>query len=169
MADSSIGNALARDVMTNAIVCAHPQQPLAELELLLIEHRISGAPVVDGGRLVGVISRSDLARVEVLMEALDGFVSDQQRWGTQADGFQHANKPEYHGFRQRLENLQVKDAMHDQIVTCQEDTPVLKIASDMVQHHIHRIIVVRDERPVGVISSLDIVRLMVGEQAESTA
>lgn len=161
-----IQTTLARDVMTKTLVCAHPEQPLGELELVLIEHRISGAPVVDHGRLVGVISRSDIARVEVLMESLDGLVSDQMRWDAQADGFQHPIRPAYHGFRGRLENLAVRDAMHDQVITCRPDAPVGEIAAEMIRHHIHRVIVIEADQPVGVISSLDIVRLVAAPHSQ---
>lgn len=161
--------ALAQDIMTKTLVCAHPEQPLGELELVLIEHRISGAPVVDHGRLVGVISRSDIARVEVLMESLDGLVSDQMRWDAQADGFQHPVRPAYHGFRGRLENLAVRDAMHDQVITCQPTTAVPEVAAEMVRHHVHRVIVVDGDQAVGVISSLDIVRLVAAAQPQHAA
>ncbi len=60
MTTPTIQAVLAGDVMTKALFTAHPDQPLAELELQLIEHRIGGAPVVDQGQLVGVISRSDI-------------------------------------------------------------------------------------------------------------
>jgi CBS domain-containing protein len=167
MADLTAQGMVAKDVMTQALVCARPEQPLAELELLLIEHRISGAPVVEQGRLVGVISRSDIARVEVLVESLDGLVSDQMRWDAQADGFQHPPKPAYHGFRRRLENLAVKDAMHDQVVTCRPDASVVEIAAEMVRHHIHRVIVVEGDRPVGIVSSLDIVKLVAAQPRQN--
>ena len=167
MADLIAQGIVAKDLMTQALVCAHPEQPLAELELLLIEHRISGVPVVEQGRLVGVISRSDIARVEVLVESLDGLVTDQMRWDAQADGFQHPAKPAYHGFRGRLENLAVKDAMHDQVVTCRSDASVVEIAADMVRHHIHRVIVVEGDHPVGVVSSLDIVKLVAAHSQQT--
>lgn len=168
MSAKDIQNTLAQDIMTKTLVSAHPEQPLGELELSLIEHRISGAPVVDHGRLVGVISRSDIARVEVLMESLDGLVSDQMRWDAQADGFQHPVRPAYHGFRGRLENLAVRDAMHDQVITCQPHTPAGEIAAEMIRHHIHRVIVVEADQPVGVISSLDIVRLVAAAHPQPT-
>ena len=55
-------------------------------------------------------------------------------------------------------DLKVKDAMHDQPVTCGKHTPVNEVAETMVRLHIHRIIVVEDQRPVGIISSLDLVQ-----------
>lgn len=52
---------LARDIMTRDVVTVMPDMPLDEAGALLVDHRIHGAPVVDGtGRLVGMISMMDL-------------------------------------------------------------------------------------------------------------
>ena len=158
----------AGQIMIKALICVGPQQCLRELELLLIEHRIGGVPVVDEGRLVGVVSRSDIARVQVLMNSLDGQVTDELRWDDQADGFQHNERAEFQGFRQILDRLKVKDAMHDQVVTCTPATLVAEVAESMVRQHTHRVIVVEGDRPVGIISSLDLVSLLVQPASDST-
>ena len=50
------------DVMTPAVVTLLPRTPLGEAAALLADARITGAPVVTaGGRLLGMLSRSDLA------------------------------------------------------------------------------------------------------------
>ena len=59
--------------------------------------------------------------------------------------------------------LKVKDVMRTQVITCQLTTPIDKVAKTLIQHRIHRIIVVDSDRPVGIITSLDLVRLLVGE------
>jgi CBS domain-containing protein len=151
---------VAADIMTKSLITTRPDEDLKVAERLLIDHRVSGVPVVDEGNLVGVLSRSDIARVEVLMESLDGVVSERQNWDEQADGFQHAARPEFHDFRQRIEKLKVRDAMHDQVVTCAPSTPVQEVAAEMVRHHIHRVIVVDGRHPVGIVSSLDLARLV---------
>lgn len=52
-----------RDVMSVAVVAIAPQSGIREIAQLFLEHRIGGAPVVDGsGRLLGVVSASDLLR-----------------------------------------------------------------------------------------------------------
>ena len=152
----------AEEIMTRMLISATSGQSLAEADALLIEHRIGGVPVVDDGRLVGVLSRGDIARIQVLMNSLDGQVTDQLAWPDQADGFQHANGSEFHGFQQMIGDLKVKDAMHDQPITCARDTPVNEVAEAMIRRHIHRVIVVDDDRPVGIISSLDLVKLLAG-------
>ncbi len=155
--------AVAADIMTRSLVTTRPDENLKDAEELLIEHRISGLPVVEGTSLVGVLSRSDIARVEVLMKSLDGLVWDRLNWEIQADGFKHTAGPEFEGFRMRIGKLKVRDAMSDQVVTCAAETPVRDVAAEMWRRHIHRIIVVDGRHPVGIVSSLDLVRL-IGER-----
>ncbi|HUY32467.1 MAG TPA: CBS domain-containing protein [Pirellulales bacterium] len=152
---------LAHDIMRGELICAHPDQSLVELRHLLIESHISGAPVVSEGRLVGIVSRSDLVRVRELLDALDGQVYGSEDWNeSQADGFKHPAREEFHGFQKRADQLRVKDAMRAQVLTCSPDTPVVELAAEMVRHHVHRIVVVENDRPIGIISSLDIAELV---------
>jgi CBS domain-containing protein len=52
-----------RDYMTRNLVTFHPEMNLFTAINRLLEHRISGAPVVDGqGRLVGLLSEGDCLR-----------------------------------------------------------------------------------------------------------
>ena len=153
----------ASDIMSHSLITARPDQRLEDVEALLVEQRISGVPVVEAGLVVGVVSRADIARVKVLMQSLDGQVSDKLRYDdAQADGFQHPQRPEYQGFEQRMSDLKVYDAMRHQVISCPANTPVVELADLMVRQHIHRIIVIDAGRPVGVVSSLDIAKLVAG-------
>jgi CBS domain-containing protein len=51
-----------RDVMTSPVVSVRRSTPLREVARLLEKHRIKRVPVLQGGRLVGVVSRADLVR-----------------------------------------------------------------------------------------------------------
>jgi CBS domain-containing protein len=48
------------------------------------------------------------------------------------------------------------------VLTCTPDAPAPQLAEEMVRHHVHRIIVVEDDRPVGIVSSLDLTALVAG-------
>jgi CBS domain-containing protein len=52
----------ARDVMTDDVVSVGPDATAEHCAHLMEERRVKRLPVVDGGRLVGVISRADLLR-----------------------------------------------------------------------------------------------------------
>ena len=53
---------VAADVMTKTVITVAPTASIAEIAKLLERHRIKGVPVVDGGKLVGIVARSDLLR-----------------------------------------------------------------------------------------------------------
>lgn len=51
---------LARDVMARELITLKPDQPIDQAVALLLEKRISGAPVVDdAGALIGILSEKD--------------------------------------------------------------------------------------------------------------
>jgi|DewCreStandDraft_4_1066084.scaffolds.fasta_scaffold21251_5 CBS-domain-containing membrane protein len=52
----------AAEVMTRHVVTAAPDTPLGELASLLEKHRIKRVPIVDRGRLVGIVSRANLVQ-----------------------------------------------------------------------------------------------------------
>jgi CBS domain-containing protein len=54
--------ALASDVMTRDVVSVTPNTPLAAIADLMEQKRIKRVPVLDGGRVVGLVSRSNLLR-----------------------------------------------------------------------------------------------------------
>ena len=61
----------ARDVMTQPVVGVRPETPLREVARLLIDHRISGLPVVDEmGAVLGIVSEADFLIKEQGAEAV---------------------------------------------------------------------------------------------------
>lgn len=51
-----------RDAMTTRVITVTPQATIAEFREILRANRISGTPVVEGGRMVGIISVEDLIK-----------------------------------------------------------------------------------------------------------
>jgi CBS domain-containing protein len=58
------------DVMTRALVSITPATPLEEVVELMERHRVRRLPVIESGRLVGIVSRANL--LAALVEALGG-------------------------------------------------------------------------------------------------
>ena len=50
----------AKDIMTTPVVTVSPATTVREIAALLLERRISAVPVVEDGRLVGLVSEGDL-------------------------------------------------------------------------------------------------------------
>lgn len=50
----------AQDVMTRDVVTVEPETPLQQASKILLDAGVKRLPVVDGGRVVGIVSRRDL-------------------------------------------------------------------------------------------------------------
>jgi CBS domain-containing protein len=155
----------ARDLMESEIVTISPSQSLPQLESLLLRHRILGVPVVEKGRLVGIVSRSDVVRQLKLEEeriAASGFYfepfdADQR----DAEDLSRALE----AAASRVARLQVRDVMIRDLITVPPDASIEEVARIMVERRVHRVLVTEGEQLRGLISSLDLVALLAAGRA----
>jgi CBS domain-containing protein len=57
-----LGQLLVKEVMTNDPVAVAPDAPLADAARLMLERKIGALPVVENGRLVGILTESDFVK-----------------------------------------------------------------------------------------------------------
>lgn len=58
----NLTHAPVKAFMSHQVVTVEPYLPVSDAQTLMIEHNIGRLPVVEGGRLVGIISRTDILR-----------------------------------------------------------------------------------------------------------
>lgn len=155
----------ARDVMTQNVVCLDPELLLLEAHEILADRKISGAPVTDrDGRLLGVISRSDLMTAVEEQHAI--WAEDRSFFGE----YHPLSVPAWlnlpRDFNAELADVTVQSAMTQDLVTVSLDAPVREVAQLMHSKQIHRVLVVENSRLVGIVSSMDLVRLLTSDPSE---
>lgn len=131
------------DLMTTDPVTTTPDASLKEAARLMMSNQVSGLPVVDGGRLVGIVTEGDYLRREAdreqpyrlsLLEALFG----------NGDGEPEVEK--------------VSDVMTTKVHTIDADATISEAARVMAKRGVKRLPVVdEDGSLIGVISRADIV------------
>lgn len=146
----------ARDVMQANVLSVPPELTLAALEDYLLAKRISGAPVVEDGKVIGIVSRSDVVRCLSLERSLSGLI---------AEGLASPEEPPSAvrlpaDLEERLTAHTVRDAMVVDPVVVAPDTPIADVARMLHERHIHRVLVIDRGTLRGVISTLDLVRLI---------
>jgi CBS domain-containing protein len=130
------------DVMTRGVISLAPDDSVQKAAKLMVQYEVSGFPVLDHGKLVGIVTEGDfLRRVET------GTEQRRTRWieflagpGQLADEYAHA-----HGRK-------VGDVMTRDLVTVTEETSLEELVGLMESHHIKRLPVVKGGDLVGIIS-----------------
>ena len=142
----------AKDIMTSKVIAVTPATPVGELADLLIEHRISAVPVVDSGRLVGIVSEADLLhRYEIGTDWILG----GGRWWKRL--FKVNRSPEEYV---RSHARDARDIMTREVVTVAPDACLAEIATLLEERRIRRVPVVQEDRLVGIVSRSDLVKAL---------
>jgi predicted transcriptional regulator len=150
-----------KDVMNPDIMTVADDMTTDELARYLTEREISGAPVVNAqGHLIGVVSMTDIGRH--LAEPSE-FASSRRSefYGETADDLT------LESLEQRFVEerpVAVREVMTPVVHQVTATAPVAEAARLMVEHHIHRLVVTQAREPVGIITSMDLLRV-VAEQS----
>jgi CBS domain-containing protein len=142
----------AGDVMTMGAATVRPDSTLAQAAQLLIEHRISGLPVVDeDGRLIGLVTEHDFLRQH------DG---TRRRW---LDAL--LAEPGGQLTARELYDRRVVNVMSRGPVSVRVDTPIEEIVDLMHRHRVKRLPVVAEGKVVGIVSRADVLEALLGRHA----
>lgn len=58
-----LGHAPVKGFMTSKVITISPDTPVSEIQKMVVEFDVGRLPVVDRGRLVGIVSRTDILRI----------------------------------------------------------------------------------------------------------
>lgn len=145
----------AKDIMQRYVLTVDPQMTVQEVMQLFLDRQITGAPVVnEDDRLVGVISQTDLLRHQ-----------RKAAPAAQAPAYYHESDGEVLVSHLRIEaptSTRVQEIMTPATFMTEEDTPVREMARFMLRRHVHRIIVTRDGKLAGIVTSMDLLRALLG-------
>jgi CBS domain-containing protein len=120
-----------------------------ELARLLTTRGITGAPVVGGnGKLLGVVSQTDIVR------HLEEFVRSPSA------EFDFYRESEGEPRKPARPVPTVKDLMNPTVIQADEETPVQELALIMTRHAIHRVIITRGQKVVGIVATMDLIPML---------
>jgi CBS domain-containing protein len=127
-----------RDLMSAPAISVRPETSLRDVTTIFEHRDISSVPVTDaGGKLVGIVTMTDLlseAHVEAAGAAAVLRITPPARTAA--------------------------DLMRTHVHTVYPETTVRDAAKAMIDHRIHRVVVVDKDHPVGVLSTRDVMRLV---------
>ena len=136
-------------IMTRHVITVDAETPLIEAAKLMLQHHISGLPVLDkAGKPVGIVSEGDFIRRSEI-----GTQRKRGRWlkfllgpGSSAKDFVHA-----HGRK-------VGEIMTEDLCTVTEEVPLEDAVRLMERRNVKRLPVLRGETLVGILTRSDLLR-----------
>jgi CBS domain-containing protein len=140
------------DIMTQKVISVTPETTIAEAAQLLLQHRISGLPVVGpDGAVVGIVTEGDLLRrVET------GTQRHHARWlefliapGRLAREYTDANA------------RKVGEVMSEEVVSVTPPESLPEVVRLMERHHVKRLPVIEAGRLVGIVSRGNLVQALL--------
>jgi len=144
----------AKEIMSREVHAVTEDTSIDELAKAFIGKKESGFPVLDAeGKLIGVVTESDLIHqnqrlhIPTAITLLDSII------------FLESSKKLEEEIR-RMAATKVGEIMTRNPRTVGPDAPVSEVAELMAESHFYTIPVVEDDKVIGVIAKLDIVRSM---------
>lgn len=151
----------ACDVMQRDVKIVRPATSLLDLHQLLVSEEIHGVPVLRAdGYVDGVISALDVLRVirDELQPGAQVCTTTYFRDETPYDAPDWTTLPDF--FADRMRVLTAADVMTRDVIMVAAAAPVEDVASTMLSHHVHRVLVGDRRALAGVITTFDLLPVM---------
>ena len=141
------------DIMSAPAVTATEDATLEQVAGVMLDRNIGAVPVLDAaGKLSGIITQSDFsAKSRPVPFSLLRLPSL----------FGHWLQPAIERVYEEARNVRARDVMTRRVTTVREDDSIEEAIRRMCESNVHRLPVVRDGVPVGIVSRQDLLRLMM--------
>ncbi|PID42689.1 MAG: histidine kinase [Proteobacteria bacterium] len=148
---------LAREIMTPHVKSVPESWTIQQFARFCSDNEISGSPVVDAsGDIVGIATLKDIADFHFNAnpsEAESQLTEEEQR---------EARKLRMFLFEEMQKMpVEVRDIMSPIVFSVDEESPIGDVAQQMMDEHLHRIFVTRDNKVTGIITTYDLLKLIV--------
>ena len=150
---------LAKDVMKTEVVTVSESTPVKEVAKLMLEHDISGLPVVDKqGRVLGVVSELDLMRKQIAP-------NEPRIWAT-LWGMDENSVEKYVDALKKYMGKTAGEVMTSPALTVDVFDSLERAGNLMFDKQIKRVFVTDDGKLAGVISRSAFTRLLIEQDKE---
>jgi len=154
-----------KDIMTTNVLRVNADWSIETLSQFFFDNLVSGAPVIDENtKLVGVVSITDLAHINSL-PLMNSNTDATHDYYLDSNINKKISEEDMSLLKIESESaLTVKDIMTPMVFDVDESTSVKSAADIMLKGHIHRLFVTRNKEVVGIVTTMDMLKL-VREQA----
>lgn len=153
-----------KDYMRSDVFFVRPHFTIFEVAKVLAKNNISGAPVVERGRVIGMISITDITKfMSIRMPQSDILAHDPNSLSIMFLTLLKMGK-DFSDFKKDLDRMsqyRVKDMMTTNVVAIAPDSPLFEAAAMMEKHDVNRLPVVEGSKLIGIITRGDLLRALI--------
>jgi CBS-domain-containing membrane protein len=156
----------ASDVMARNVVSLRSDETMARAAELFLKEQLTGAPVVDdSGKCVGVLSVTDLAGAETKVDSKRAEIASSSLFASGLTLPESVYEERLLEVRDEIipsSDQPIRQFMTSDVVGVRGDTPLAVIIQDMIDAHIHRVVVLDENRKLlGIISTTNILAALL--------
>lgn len=146
-----------QEIMVKTVTTVAEDATLEEVARLMLERNIGCVPVVNQrDELCGIVTESDFTGKERTFP-----FSPMSIYGHPQVLGEWLPKQGVERIYEAARTRKVREIMTASVITTTEDQTVESVVQQMVSRNLHRIPVVRDHKPVGIVTRHDLLRLMI--------
>lgn len=149
---------LIKDVMTPDPITIQADAKVSEAASILRKKRIGGIPVMEGERLVGIVTETDILSLLDVGELSDDLWLPSPLEIIEIPIREYVNWEKTRKALTDISESPVADIMSTDVIYIDENAEIEEGAKLMLSEGIARLPVVKDDRLVGIITRQDIVR-----------
>ncbi|MDE4908346.1 CBS domain-containing protein [Methanogenium marinum] len=147
-----------QDVMTPRPITVTTDTPVSKVSLLMKKNRIGGIPVTENGKAVGIVTETDILSLLTMPEINDDLwlpspfeiieipIRELMNWEKTKEALSDVG------------NMPISDVMSDDLICTSPGMDIEEAASLMMKEGIARLLVIEDEKLVGIVTRADLVR-----------
>ena len=145
-----------RDLMTKRPITVKPTDTLGKVVRILADKEISGCPVVSNGKLVGIVTQTDIIRIIDVYEKVN---KSGDLFSLVIAVIKSDDSSIKKGLRKLLK-MKVREFMKGGVIYIEENGDIYNAAKLINRHKIDRLPVVKDDKLIGILTKADIIKAL---------
>lgn len=153
---------VAREIMNKKVITFFPNDSIFNVAKIFSKKDISGAPVMEKGKMIGMITLADIIRfIDLKLSNLPTMyvpgLTSLLLMFIQMEKINIDFKSEM----KKITHTKIRDVMRTKIITVKPEATILEVAEIMDKNNMHRVLVIENNKLVGIIARSDVIKGLI--------
>lgn len=147
-----------KDIMNSNVVVCHPDTTISAVSQLLKSHKISGMPVTENEKVVGIISEGDILKLLEIPKHDSGLWLPSPFEIIEIPIRELINWEETKGMLENIGSKPIKEIMKTNVHVISPENDIEEAIRMLSKNNINRLPVVQNDKLIGIITRGDILQ-----------